>query len=116
MIAPDVRFLLEDIVPYGREAIEAVADLDAEAIRSERFREHAVLRTMQIVGEASAQILKKHPAGLADMPLQDAAGFRNVLVHGYAKVRLERVVAIIRESLPQLITSAEQVLATGEQP
>lgn len=112
-MSPDVRFLLEDIVAYGREAVEAVGTLDAEIILAERFREHAVLRTVQIVGEASAQLLKKFPQGLEGLALQDAAGFRNVLVHGYAKVRMERVISIVCDSLPILIEGAERLLSEG---
>lgn len=114
MISPGVRFLLEDIVSYGREAIETVADLDAERILSERFREHAVLRTVQIVGEASSQILKILPDGIDGLALRDAAGFRNVLVHGCAKLRMEQVVVIVRDSLPDLIAGAGRLLSQGE--
>ena len=107
---PAIRFLLEDIVAYGSEAVEIVGDRDAGNILADRLREHAVLRTVQIVGEASAQILKTRPEGIADLELRDAAGFRNVLVHGYAKVRMERVVEIVRRSLPPLIAGARTVL------
>ena len=114
MISPDVRFLLEDIVSYGHEAVETVGGLNADVILAERFREHAVLRTVQIVGEASAQILKKMPQGIEGLALQDAAGFRNVLVHGYAKLRMERVVSIVHDALPVLIAGAERVLQEGK--
>ncbi|MDP3658041.1 MAG: DUF86 domain-containing protein [Brevundimonas sp.] len=111
---PAIRFLLEDIVAYGVEALETVGDLDAEAILADRLREHAVLRTVQIVGEAAVQILKKQPEGVADLELRDAAGFRNVLVHGYAKLRMERVVAIVHQSLPLLIAGARRVLGEDQ--
>lgn len=107
---PAIRFLLEDIVAYGSEAVDFVGHRDADAILADRLREHAVLRTVQIVGEAAAQILKARPDGIADLELRDAAGFRNVLVHGYAKVRMERVVAIVRQSLPPLIAGARSAL------
>ena len=107
---PAIRFLLEDIVAYGSEALDIVGDRDAGTILADRLREHAVLRTVQIVGEAAAQILKTQPEGIADLELRDAAGFRNVLVHGYAKVRMERVVEIVRRSLPPLIAGVRTVL------
>lgn len=107
---PAIRFLLEDIVAYGGEAVETVGDRDATAILADRLREHAVLRTVQIVGQAAAQILKKQPDGITNLELRDAAGFRNVLVHGYAKIRMERVLVIVRQSLPPLITGARKVL------
>lgn len=107
---PAIRFLLEDIVAYGSEALGTVGDLDAKVILADRLREHAVLRTVQIVGEAAAQILKKQPEGIAELELRDAAGFRNILVHGYAKLRMERVVDIVRRSLPPLIAGARKAL------
>lgn len=109
-----IVFLLQDIIDYGLEAIETVGDLNADAILAERFREHAVLRTVQIVGEASAQILKQRPAGIEGMALRDAAGFRNILVHGYAKLRMERVVVVVRQSLPEIIDGARRALERGD--
>lgn len=114
MIDPAIRFLLEDIIAYGVEAQETVGDRDAVAIVSERLREHAVLRTVQIVGEAAAQILKKQPEGIPGLALRDATGFRNVLVHGYAKLRMERVVDIVRISLPPLIDGARRALGEDD--
>lgn len=109
-----ITFLLQDIVEFGSEAIETVGDRDADAILAERLREHAVLRTVQIVGEASAQILKQRPEGLAGLELREATGLRNVLVHGYAKVRMERVVAAVDQYLPNLVEGARRALESGD--
>ena len=55
---PAIRERLRDIVDYGREAVAAVGERTADEILTERFREHAVVRTVSVVGEASAQLLK----------------------------------------------------------
>ncbi len=109
-----IRALLEDIVEYGQEAVAAVGDLDGPAILAERFREHAVLRTVQIVGEASAQILKARPQGVEGLALRDATGLRNILVHGYAKARMDRVAIIVRRDIVALVDAAKAALATEE--
>ena len=108
-----IKALLQDILDYGSEARDAVGDLDADQILTERFREHAVIRTVQIVGEAAAQILQVRPEGLADLPLREAAGLRNILVHGYAKVRMERIVVLVRRDLPVLLDRVAEALETG---
>jgi uncharacterized protein with HEPN domain len=113
-MSPAVRSLLEDIVAYGVEARSTAGDLDAAAILADRLREHAVLRTLQIVGEASARLLKLSPDGVEALPLRGAVGFRNILVHGYAKVRMEQVLHIVRHDLPELIEAAERMLADAE--
>lgn len=111
MINPAVRDRLDDIVSYGREAIDAVAGLSAEQIVAERFREHTVLRTVQIVGEAAAQLIKLDPM-MSDRisDLRRAIALRNVLVHGYTKIRMEEIVLIVRTDMPGLVARAAAVL------
>ena len=111
MKTPAIRDRLRDIVSYGREAIDAVAELSVEQILAERFREHTVLRTVQIVGEAAAQLTKLDSAmtGRIDT-LQRAVSLRNVLVHGYTKIRMEEIVRIVRTDMPDLIDHAAVVL------
>lgn len=110
-----IRELLQDIIDYGVEAVETVGDRDGETILQERLREHAVLRTVQIVGEASAQILQVRPQGIEGLALRDAAGLRNILVHGYAKARMDRVVVIVRRDVVALVEAARAALASGEE-
>lgn len=103
--------LLQDVLDYGQEAIETVADLSADQILGERMREHAVLRTVQIVGEAASQATKLDATLLSRIPdLRRAIGLRNVLVHGYVKVRMEEIVLIVRHDLPDLLTQVRAAL------
>jgi len=98
-------------VSYGQEALDAVSTLSAEQILSERFREHTVLRTTQIVGEAAAQLFKLDASlngRISD--LRRSIDLRNMLVHGYSKIRMEEIVRIVRTDLPRLIADAAAVL------
>lgn len=114
-MAPTTKPLLEDIVSYGREAIEAVGDRSADQVLAERFREHAVLRTVQIVGEAAAQASKGSPEILASIPdLRRAVNLRNILVHGYTEIRMDEVIRIVRHELPDLISDVERLLGETE--
>lgn len=109
-----LRDRLNDIVSYGSEAIEAVGDLSADQILAERFREHTVLRTVQIVGEAAAQLIKLDPIMSERIPdLRRAIQLRNVLVHGYTKIRMDEIVLIVRTDMPGLVSRAADIL--GEQ-
>ena len=109
-MTPEIRFLLEDMLAYASEAVDTVGELSAEQVLADRLREHAVLRTVQIVGEAAAQIVKRRPDGFPGLELQQAIGLRNILVHGYAKVRLQEVVGIVRKDLPGLIAATRRLL------
>lgn len=111
MTNPALRDRLRDIVSYGGEAIDAVGTLSAELILAERFREHTVLRTVQIVGEAAAQLMKLDATMADRIPdLRRAIDLRNVLVHGYTKIRMEEIVQIVRTYMPGLVARAAAVL------
>ncbi len=105
------RELLQHVIDYGQEAIDTVGDRTADEILAERMREHSVLRTVQIVGEAAAQASKLDDQLLDRVPdLRRAIGLRNVLVHGYVKIRMEEIVLIVRGDLPDLLTQVRALL------
>jgi uncharacterized protein with HEPN domain len=110
-MTPATRSLLQDMIAFGQEACTAVGEADADEILADRPREHTVLRTLQIVGEAAAQVRKLEPEGLPGIALGPVISVRNVLVHGYAKIRMVEVVAIIRKDLPPLLDAIERLLA-----
>lgn len=108
---PAIRDRLRDIVDYGQEAVDAVGGRSGEEVLAERFREHTVLRTVQVVGEAAAQLVKLDATMLTRIPhLRRAIDLRNVLVHGYRKIRMEEVVRIVRTEMPDLIARVAAVL------
>ena len=114
MITPQLRFLLEDVRLYARESIDTVGGRTADEVLSDRLREHAVLRTTQIVGEAAAQILKQRPAGFEGIELREAVALRNMLVHGYAKIRMTAVIDIVANDLPRLVAAIDRLLTEGQ--
>ncbi|WP_231363474.1 DUF86 domain-containing protein [Thioalkalivibrio sulfidiphilus] len=78
-------------------------------------KQDAVIRNLEIIGEAAGNIQKhfpefstKHP----DFPLKAAYGTRNVLTHGYFKVDLSVVWKTAERDLPQLSVQVDNVLRT----
>ena len=73
-----------------------------EAFMASTLIQDAILRNLQTLAEStqrlSAALKEKHP----EMDWYKIAGFRNVLVHGYLGVDLERVWIIVERDLPNL--------------
>lgn len=70
----------------------------------------AVIRNLEIIGEACRNVERSDPEFLArnpDFPLRIAIEMRNVLAHGYFSVDLEIVWRTVHTNLPEL---KEQVL------
>ena len=98
---------LNDILEAARKAIEFVDDIGSENLANDDKTEYAVIRALEIVGEAARRIPKsfreKHP----DIPWSEMAGMRDKLIHDYFGVDLEVVLKTVREDLPPLITAIQ---------
>ncbi len=65
----------------------------------------AIIRRIEVIGEAAANIRKNAPAfehAHPDLPLKDAYDMRNRLIHGYTDVKLDIVWKVATEDLPKL--------------
>jgi uncharacterized protein with HEPN domain len=62
----------------------------------------AVLRNFEVVGEAAKRLDDAYRAAHPEIPWRALAGLRDVLIHQYASVDLERVWAIVEGELPGL--------------
>ena len=100
---PDARAYLWDI----QQAIEAINrflnGVTADDYGGSEIVRAAVERKFEIIGEALNQIAKFDPGMVAQIPhFRAIISFRNLLIHGYAAVDDQRVLAIARSSLPEL--------------
>jgi uncharacterized protein with HEPN domain len=70
----------------------------------------AIMRNFEIIGEAvkrlSDQVLDRTP----DVPWREVAGFRDMLIHGYTRIDLEEVWAVITNDLPSLKEAVDYLL------
>jgi uncharacterized protein with HEPN domain len=62
----------------------------------------AVLRNFEVIGEAAKRLDDAYRAAHPQLPWRALAGLRDVLIHQYNSVDLERVWAIVEGELPGL--------------
>jgi len=110
---------LPDYLGHIMEAIERiqayVSDVDEVSFLSNRIVQDAVIRNLEVIGEASRNIERDHPEFAAEhpeLPLTIANDMRNALAHGYFKVDLEIVWKTIEKNLPELHEMITEVIAT----
>jgi uncharacterized protein with HEPN domain len=92
---------------------EYVEDIDEVAFLQDRKTQDAVIRTLEVVGEASNNIRKHYPEFVRqhpEVPFGFAYGMRNALAHGYFKVDFELVWKTIHNDLPGLYENVCQLL------
>ena len=70
----------------------------------------AVLRNLEVIGEAVKNLSAAHKDAHPDIPWKRIAGLRDVLIHGYFGVKLETVWEVVERELPTLRTAIERLL------
>ncbi len=100
------------LIDYLNHILEAihriqhyVEDIDEPTFLAHELIQDAVIRNLEIIGEASRNISKHYPdyvAENANVPFLTAYEMRNALAHGYFSVDQEVVWKTIERDLPDL--------------
>lgn len=106
-----------DYLGHILQAIERIGryteDLDEAGFLDSEMVQDAVIRNIEIIGEASNNIQRVFPEFAAlhdDIPWRVMYTMRNRVSHGYDKVDLELVWKTIRSDLPGLYQQVRQVV------
>jgi uncharacterized protein with HEPN domain len=115
---------LVDYLTHILEAIERIdrytSEMDEVAFLDNGLVQDAVVRNLEIVGEASNNVAKHYPdfaAAHPELPLAFAYQMRNVVAHGYFKVDSELVWKTIQRDLPLFhaaVRDATLMLSAGD--
>ena len=106
-----VRHMLD----HAREAAAMAAGRKRADLDDDRQFSLAMVRLMEIIGEASGRVPDAFRAEHPDVPWQDIADLRNRLIHGYDMVNHDVVWDIIELDLPPLIEQLEAIIADADQ-
>ena len=98
----DSAYLL-DMLLAARDALSFTEDLSFEDFVRDRRTQLSVLKSVEIVGEAAAQVSEDARRANPDIPWRQIVGMRNRLVHAYFDIDLPLVWDTVRHDLPDLI-------------
>lgn len=108
---------LNDYLEHIRQAIGRIerylANIDHAVFLINEEKQDAVIRNLEVIGEAAGNIQRHFPGfstQYPDFPLKAAYGTRNVLAHGYFKVDLDLVWMTVERDLPALAIQVEAIL------
>jgi uncharacterized protein with HEPN domain len=111
----EVRDYLEDILQSILDIREFVAGMDFQQFQSDRKTFLAVIRSLEIIGEAAKKIPEDIRTQRPGLPWSEMGAMRNKLIHEYFGVDLEIVWETIRQDLT-LLESAVRDLLTHASP
>jgi uncharacterized protein with HEPN domain len=87
-----------------------------ETFVAEAIVQDAVIRNLEVVGEAVKRISESTRLKAPQIPWKQIAGMRDMLIHNYFGVQLDRVWQVVDRDLPVLETAVTELLAQINTP
>jgi uncharacterized protein with HEPN domain len=112
---PDGGYL-RDVLDAARLIQQFVDGVDLESFRADVMRHSAVIRQLEVMGEATKQLSLPLRQANPDIRWRAVAGMRDVLIHGYRTVDLAEVYRAATVSIPDLMPRFERILAALAEP
>jgi len=93
----------------AKEALSFVKGKTEEEFATDRQLILAIIKEIEIIGEAANQITEEFKNQYSDIPWQDIIATRHRLIHGYFDVNLKIVWKTLTEDLPELVNFLSKI-------
>lgn len=106
----DLALYIEDMIEFAGLVMEYSGGLTEATLTVERMRYDAILRNIELVGEAATHVPDSLREQAPDVPWRKIVGARNRIAHGYLGIAPETVWNIIDQQLPTLLPALQRLL------
>jgi uncharacterized protein with HEPN domain len=103
---------LRHMLDHAREAYALVQNRSREDLDADRLLNLALVRLLEIVGEAASRVSTDERAHYPAIPWPQIIGMRNRLIHGYDLVDFAILWQTVVEDLPPLMAALESILSS----
>jgi len=98
----NVKLYINDILEYMERAESHINSLSFEEFLKEEKTCDAVIRCIEVIGEATKNIPDEIRNRYPFIPWRDMAGMRDKIIHAYFTVDFETVWLVVKEEIPRL--------------
>ncbi len=86
--------------------------MNYEQFLNDKRTQDAVVRNLEVIGEAAKNISKQLKNKFPQIPWKDLAGIRDKLIHHYFGVNFDIVWNTANEELPEVLSQLKRILET----
>ena len=98
----DDRVLITHILNEIRFLRKISAGRKYDDLLSDEYYSHAVIRALEVIGEASKNLSPRLKADHPDIAWREIAGMRDTVIHRYFEINWQIVWSVITDDLPAL--------------
>ncbi|MDP2631049.1 MAG: DUF86 domain-containing protein [Candidatus Uhrbacteria bacterium] len=98
----DLRMFFSHILENIEEIEKFSKNISKSAFKKDTKTHYAVLRALEIIGEAVKNIPDSYRDKYPAIPWKGMAGMRDVLIHDYFGVDLDEVWGVVKKDIPKL--------------
>lgn len=102
---------LHHILDAIRQVESYTAEIDRDAFENDQMRQDAVIRQIEIIGEASRNLSDPFRDEHDSIPWPDIIGMRNRIAHDYMSVDMDIVWEVVHHDLPRLKDGVQRILS-----
>jgi uncharacterized protein with HEPN domain len=99
------------MIEAAESAAQFIADRSRSDLDSDRMLLFAVVRAIEVVGEAASKLSEEFRAAHPGIPWRAIVGMRNRLIHAYFDI--ETVWETTTQELPPILNQLRELVAAG---
>lgn len=109
----DEAYLL-DMLLAAKKIRDFTQGIAWEQFQQDELKQHAIMRLIQIIGEAARKISPEFQRAHPQVPWEAIIGMRHRLVHEYFRVLPDKVWEVVEKDLRELIALIEPLVPPEE--
>ena len=110
MVDQDHNIYINDILKCIKKIKRYVKSLDFDSFVMNEIIYDAVIRNLEIIGEASNKIPKSIQKNYDHIEWRKISGLRNILIHNYSGIDDDIILDVIKKKLPVLEKQLKLIL------
>lgn len=111
MTTRNPKVYLLDILESINHIESFIENVDEDSFFSNVEKQDAVLRRLEIIGEAVKHLPDRIRNKYSTTPWRQIAGMRDIIIHEYFGITLDMIWVVITEDLPELKAVIQKIIA-----
>jgi uncharacterized protein with HEPN domain len=104
------RFYLQDMLRFAERVKAYSAGLDQAAFEQDELKYDAILRNLELIGEAATHVPAEVRETQVSIPWRQIIATRNRLIHGYLGIDNDTLWSIVSDDVGPLISQLRALL------